>query len=240
MAVPKGQKQPAKGHQANEQKSKRPEGKGRRLFGRNRVPFKKPDPDAVPILKFGPGNNFMRFKEALSKKALEKYGRLGKLINMGKFDNLEEPDRTFMDLSDEFEMADYLDAMKTYRKLKLDREEKEPQLYALTLRYLCEESLEAVQKHQNWADIEANADPVCLWKIVEDKHRVHSTSEVAAIVKLEARNQLKNLKQGAFKSIITCKKMYNGALKANHDHGNPTKDKSEQAMDFFDGLDNGR
>ena len=40
------------------------------------------DPDAVPILKFGPGNNFMRIKEALSKKALEKYGRLGKLINM--------------------------------------------------------------------------------------------------------------------------------------------------------------
>jgi hypothetical protein len=27
----------------------------------------------------------MRFKEVLSKKALEKYGRLGKLINMGKF-----------------------------------------------------------------------------------------------------------------------------------------------------------
>ncbi len=49
-------------------------------------------------------------------------------------------------------------------------------------------------------------DPVRLWKIVEDKHRVHSTSEVAAIVKLEARNQLKNLKQGAFKSIITYKK----------------------------------
>jgi uncharacterized protein YfbU (UPF0304 family) len=90
----------------------------------------------------------MRFKEALSKKALEKYGRLGKLINMGKFDNLEELDRTFFDLSDEFEKADYLDVMKTYWKLKLDREEKEPQLYALILKYLSKESLEVVQKHQ--------------------------------------------------------------------------------------------
>jgi len=63
---------------------------------------------------------------------------------------------------------------------------------------------------------------------------------VAAIVKLEARNQLKNLKQGAFESIITYKKRYNGALKAYHDHGNPPKDGAEQAMDFFDGLDNGR
>ena len=100
MAAPEGQKQPAKSHHANEQKSKRPEGKGRKQFGRNGAPFKKPDPDAVPILKFGPGNIFMRFKEALSKKALEKYGRLGKLINMGKFDDIEEPDRTFGDLSD--------------------------------------------------------------------------------------------------------------------------------------------
>jgi hypothetical protein len=61
---------------------------------------------------------------------------------------------------------------------------------------------------------------------------------VAAIVKLEARNQLKNLKQGAFESIITYKKRYNDTLKAYHDHGNPPKDGAEQAMDFFDGLDN--
>jgi hypothetical protein len=39
------------------------------------------------------------------------------------------------------EKADYLEAMKTYRKLKLVREEKEPQLYALILKYLSEESL---------------------------------------------------------------------------------------------------
>jgi hypothetical protein len=63
---------------------------------------------------------------------------------------------------------------------------------------------------------------------------------VAAIVKLEARNQLKNLKQGAFESIITYKKRCNDAFKAYHVHENPTKDGAEQAMDFFDGLDNGR
>ena len=138
-----------------------------------------------------------------------------------------------MDLSDEFEKADYLDAMKTYRKMKLDREEKEPQLHALILKYLSKESLEAVQKHQDWADIEAIVDPVRLWRVVEDKHRVHTTSEMAAIVKLEARNQLKNIKQGAFESIITYKKRYNDALKAYHDHGNPTKHGAEQAMDFL-------
>jgi hypothetical protein len=87
----------------------------------------------------------------------------------------------------------------------LDREEKEPQLYALILKYLSEESLEAVQKHPDWAVIEANVDPVRLWNIVEDKHRVHSTSKVGAIVKLEARNQLKNLKQHLKASLLTRK-----------------------------------
>jgi hypothetical protein len=75
---------------------------------------------------------------------------------------------------------------------------------------------------------------------MENKHRVHSTSEVAVIVKLEARNQLKNLKQGVLESIIAYKKRYNDALKAYHGHGNPPKDGAEQAMDFYDGLDNGR
>jgi hypothetical protein len=75
---------------------------------------------------------------------------------------------------------------------------------------------------------------------IEEKHRVHSTSEVAAIVKLEARNQLQNMRQGAFENIISYKQMYNNVLKAYHDQGNPTKDGADQAMDFFHGLDNGR
>ncbi len=83
---------------------KKPEGKGkgrqRGRFRRQGPEQKKKDPDAVPILRYGPGNNFMRFKEALSKKVLEEYGALGKLIQQG---SIEEPDRTFVDLNDEFE-----------------------------------------------------------------------------------------------------------------------------------------
>ena len=50
-----------------------PKGQGRRQFRRynqrGEGEQKKKDPDAVPILKYGPSNNFMIFKEALSKKA---------------------------------------------------------------------------------------------------------------------------------------------------------------------------
>jgi hypothetical protein len=60
----------------------------------------------------------MRFNEALSKKVLEEYGALGKLIKQGKIEEPDEPDKTFIDLMDEFEKMGYIEDMKTYRKLK--------------------------------------------------------------------------------------------------------------------------
>jgi hypothetical protein len=125
----------------------------------------------------------MRFKkEALSKKVLEEYGVLGKLIKQGKIEEPEEPDKTFVDLTDEFEMMEYIEDMKTYRKLNWEQEQKKPKLYATILKYLSDESLEAIQKVQDWTDIEESVDPKRLWKAIEEKHHVHSTSEVAVIV----------------------------------------------------------
>jgi hypothetical protein len=66
-------------HQQRKQKTvdskKKPNGKGK---GHQQGRFhcqgnkhKKKDPDVVPTLKYGLGNNLMRFKEALSKRGLE-------------------------------------------------------------------------------------------------------------------------------------------------------------------------
>jgi hypothetical protein len=46
---------------------------------------KKKDPEEVPILTFGPNNNFAKFKEALASKALRKYGDLGRLMDSGQY-----------------------------------------------------------------------------------------------------------------------------------------------------------
>jgi hypothetical protein len=182
----------------------------------------------------------MRFREALSTSALEEYGTMGKLILKGEIEEPKEPNRVLFDLDNEYEKLDYLEEMKTYRKIRNDQREKKPKLYATILKYLSEESLEVVIRVKEWSEVEENIDPEKLWSIIVDKHRVHSTSEVAAVVKLEARNQLQSLKQGGFESIISYKQRYTSALKAYHDQGNPTKDDSDQAMDFFHGLDNGK
>jgi hypothetical protein len=46
---------------------------------------KKKDLEGIPILKYGPGNNFAKFKEAISKVVIKKYGDLGKLIRQGTY-----------------------------------------------------------------------------------------------------------------------------------------------------------
>jgi len=136
------------------------------------------------ILKYGPANNFMRFKDALSKKALLEFSNLGKLINQGFIIMPDLPDRD------------------TYG---LDEHDK-PKLYALILKYLSNKSLEAVQKEAGWTAVEVDADPEALWQMVKMKHKVHSSSKVEAVMKLAARTQLAATSQGAFESIISFKK----------------------------------
>jgi hypothetical protein len=39
----------------------------------------------LPVLKYGKGNNFHRFRLALTKVAIKEYGNLGKLIELEKY-----------------------------------------------------------------------------------------------------------------------------------------------------------
>jgi len=60
-------------------------------------PKKDKDPWENPVLKYGPSNNFTRFKEAISKAAPRDYGNLGILVKTGKYEPTE-PDLADYDL----------------------------------------------------------------------------------------------------------------------------------------------
>ena len=40
---------------------------------------------AVPLLKFGSGNNWLKFKEKISTECVEKYGDLGRLMELDAY-----------------------------------------------------------------------------------------------------------------------------------------------------------
>ncbi len=107
---------------------------------------------------------------------------------------------------------EYLEEMKAYRREVANYIRDKPKLYALILQHLSNESLDAVQKEAGWLIIEQDANPEALKQLVENKHKVHSASEVKAMVKLVARTQLVMMRQGAFESIMVFKQRYTNAL----------------------------
>ncbi len=104
----------------------------------------------------------------------------------------------------ELERFQCMEDVKTYQKEKNEQKKDKPS-FALTLKYLSNESLEDMKKGTNWDTIEANVDPEGLWKIVEEKHEVHSACEIDSIVKLAMRMHLQSIKQGGFESVISYK-----------------------------------
>ena len=61
---------------------------GKALTGNGRKAFRyygkkaEDKSEGIPILKYGKGNNFYKFKTAVSTQAMKEYGNLGKLINL--------------------------------------------------------------------------------------------------------------------------------------------------------------
>jgi hypothetical protein len=100
--------------------------------------------------------------------------------------------------------------------------------------------MEAIKKDPEWTDIEADADPEKLWALVVQKHKVHLASEVEEIVKLSARQMYRNIRQGAYESIISYKERFNNALAVYNEQQNAELEDKDVAMDFFSRLDNGR
>lgn len=95
--------------------------------------------------------------------------------------------------------------MKQHWKEKVDIKQDKLKLFALILKYLSRYSLDAVHRGEGWLETKKNVDPEGLWKLVGEKHRVYSTSKIGIVVKLKARMQEQNMRQGIYESVISYK-----------------------------------
>jgi hypothetical protein len=210
--------------------------------GRGQQPKKK-HPKEIPILKFGPNNNFAKFKEALANKALREYGDLGRLIESSEYFIPKPPDVTNYDLVNDpygLNKATYLEQQKLYMRHWEDMINNRAKLYAMIWQYLSQESIAEVKRHTDYEVNKTNRDVQRLWEIIEETHKVFTISRIAAVIKKTARKEYQLMHQGAYESIITYKEQFDIALKAYQDQEIAQLDKADLAMNFFDGLDYGR
>jgi hypothetical protein len=115
-----------------------------------------------------------------------------------------------------------------------------PKLYAMIWQYLSQESKEEVKRSADYEVIKNTRDAQQLWQVIEETHKVFTISRIAAVIKKTARKEYQLMHQGPYKSIITYKERFDIALKAYEDQENADLLEPDVAMDFFNGLDNGR
>ena len=199
--------------------------------------------DGVPVLRYGPDNNFAKFKEKLSRAAIEKYGDLGRLVETGE--HFEPPELNIEDYdldNDPYgvKVADYREDRKDRRRKIAQMEADKPKMYAMILGKLSTESMDELKRHEDYEDFNREKDPLMLWLAITMIHQVASVSKVASVVKKAARDKYASMRQGQFETIITYKERFDAAVEAYNDMENPEMSDGDIAMDFLNGLDDNR
>ena len=90
------------------------------------------DEYGVPILRYGPKNNFLKFKDKLRTACMKQYGDLGRLIELNDYYKPKEVDKSEYPAweSDALERELMLDEMQRRRKLIAKMKENHTCMYA--------------------------------------------------------------------------------------------------------------
>jgi hypothetical protein len=198
----------------------------------------------LPMLKYGKGNNYFKFKQALAEMVIKEYGNLGKLIELEKYyiPKLELPEYAAMgkDLSKVKVMkTEAIKGLaKEIDKVRADR----PRLYGLIKQHMSAESRDEVAQQPDYADWHAEKDPEKLWQVIVKTHKVDSTSHVTEVMEPTARKAYQGIRIGTFETLTMYSERFHEtyrAYKVIESATNPVDVKDEvQAMDFFHSLDN--
>jgi hypothetical protein len=202
---------------------------------------KKPDDttkkDGIPMLHYGKGNNFHKFKHALSEAALKDFGNLGKLINLGKYYVPEFNTMLPLGMTLSTKQLESLEVemVKEYNK----QVENRPKLYGMIRQHMSLESKDEVAKKKDYEHWHADTDPEKLWQAIERTHKVDSMSNVDEVKAMAARKAYQNIKQGSFETLAQYSERFRETYRAFQDSTSTdvSVEEADQAMDFFYDLD---
>jgi hypothetical protein len=156
----------------------------------------------IPMLKYGKGNNFYKFKEALSVESIEKFGNLGRLIKEEKY-YVPVYTPVVMPPGTDPEEQKLIKAenVKLYTKevgiMALDR----PKLYGMIRKHMSVESVDEVSQQPGYDKWSEGLDPEKLWQAIVLTHKIDTVSNVPEVTNLTARKAYQGLRQGAFEPL---------------------------------------
>ncbi len=199
----------------------------------------------MPILRYGPNNNFDECQTEWKTHFTTKYGMLGQLtkddeyyvppaINAGEaFDE------------DEFEENPYLriqivEEVKSRQAMIMEMFKNRPKMFAEMWGHMSEESKDKVRQHPNWHLIQKEDDPLELWKAIKATHIVTAIGNPVAD-RATARDNYSKVKQHPTESLARYKVRFDNAVRARVALEDPhLPSEEDQAMDFINRLDDAR
>ena len=114
------------------------------------------------MLHYGYQGILHKFKEAVSEEAVEKWGRLGLLIENGVHWFPAPVDVVSFDLAnDPFNVQSGLFKQECEARMKLMRkmDEQKPMFYALMWKHLSPESKDEIKRHADWGVFSLDKEP---------------------------------------------------------------------------------
>jgi hypothetical protein len=224
---------------------------GRRGGGKSTVPFKreprkkdKPlnSDEAVPMLRYGPNNNYVTFKDRIKTACMEKYGDLGRLIELDKYWEPPAVDRAAFPKAKEdlVERQALIEAVKERASAIAKMKGNKSSMYAYIMSKMSTESLDEIKRHRDYDTVNENVEPLELWRIVREIHMISTKSKSARVIKRKSCEEYYACKQGAFETLVDFKARFDARYEAYQQQGNPEKDDEDVAMDFLESLDKTR
>ena len=208
------------------------------------APVKKdPEPPKLLMLKYGRENNFAQWKEAMRNEVAIEYGLLASIIDEGE---LVHPADVIVDDYDEDAdpngfILHALRARLSERQKTIARMEAQmPKCRALMWKHLSRESMEAVHRHEDYDDEEHRNDPLQLFLSIKATHSIGGEAHGEIGRRAATRQAYKSLAQGPYETIAEFKLRFTRCKEAYDEAGNVELPAEDIAMDFLNGLDNGR
>jgi Zinc knuckle. len=223
-------------------------GKGGRNAGSFKKDSKKPakplnSDEAVPMLKYGPNNNYVTFKDRIKTACMEKYGDLGRLIELESYWEPPKVDRSAFPNAEKdlFEKQALIEAVKERATTIAKMINNKASMYAYIMSKMSTESIDEIKRHRDhYEAVNDSVDPLELWKIVKEIHMISTKSKSVRVVKRKSCEEYYACKQGAFETLVDFKARFDTRYEAYKHQGNPEKDDEDVAMDFLESLDKTR
>lgn len=204
---------------------------------------KPTEPQKLLMLTHGVSTNYPKWAEAMRAEIGIEYGNLVTIFDSNEL--LEPADVEVDDYDPDADPHGFIrcriQSQISEREKQVARNEAmEPKVAALMWKHLSPESREAVMRHEDYNHDEHRNAPLQMLRSIRATHQVGGGAADAASRRAQSRQTYRLTKQGPMESIAEYKIRFTFNKEAYDDSGNVEIPEGDVAMDFLNGLDNGR